>query len=756
MSDIHHLLCTHCTFGSSALEPDHSDEAAGRVLGYSVRASSIADRGALREEFRAVERLLSYELPLDASAESKKRLDAKTAPVRLCFMPEVSGRQVVGQLAFRPFDTAGRPGSYFAHLLVGPTTTPWSVIDCLRLWGRRDDTGVNGWCAADREAGFEGLPPLPSLTPWHGPQKVEHWDELARRFLKQGVAPSSWRKHIAIPSRWLETTSEADRTAMVTSVLQALLDKKSLPAVVLAIEPAVATVVFYAALRLMPAMLRSGVGFSTYEPDPSRASYRLIATTFVSDAGDLKPQIYQSESYVCNTFKGFLTGSHKPAPGKYAEWAVRMLSEGKLTRVDNLCSAIEKVWSPTTDAFCAADLELIRGVEDYWNKLFRGDFRPPPANLPRPHRHFLAKRCSSAIRAQHAQLRLMPAKDSATLIRMLIDVIKPFPEEWRALEAAPEVAGWIKGAMPTDENGVLAYLAKPASTFSDADAISLLVGFVAEHGRLPGVTPQSGRLWGPLASEPPTTDYVPPALLVTLLGQLDAGSLKRITTPPHAGLDAVKGVANAIGNRLQSLADEAPDSAESKRLASHLRCVLDNAAGEFSSSDFELLLRGTQELCGFYNPDKGEFGDRISRFVSELRTRAAQLCVDTEIIRLASTWAQCAPDRVALHAQLTAWKKLLSWFALFDRRGDSKIPFAGYWRPAKEGVFGEIRAIVREIVPDNDIATDTIRQNLLMTILSTYRQKGWLPLPGAGLLGFSSKKDALLETIEDLFQPPRR
>lgn len=758
MSNIHHLLCTHCTFGSSALENDHSAEATGRVLGYSVRASSIEDRSALREEFRAVERLLSYDLPLDSSAEHRKRLTSLTAPVRLCFMPDVSGRQVVGQLAFRPFDTAGRPGSYFAHLLVSPTATAtsWSVIDCLRLWGRKDDAGVKGWCNADREAGFKELTALPSLDAWHGRQRAEHWDELAKRFLKQGTAPSSWRKDIVIPDRWRSNTSEEDRVTLVKSVLQALLDKKSLPTVILAIEPEVAIIVFYAVLRLMPSMLRSGVGFSTYEPDPSRVSYRLVATTFVSDAGDLKPQLYQSESYVCNSFRGFLTGSSKPVPGKYAAWAVRMLSEGKLTRVDNLCSVIEKVWSSTPEDFSAADLERIRDLEDYWNKLLRGDFRTPPAGLSKPHRHFLAKRCSSAVRVQQSLLSQMPAADSAKLIRTLMDVIKPFPEEWRLLESTPDIATWIKGAMPTDEPGVLALLAKPASTFSNPDAVELLIRFVAEHGRLPGVKPHSARLWGTITSEQAPDAYVPPLLLVTLLAQLDSGSLKRILTPPHAGVDVVKSVATAIGSRLQATPDEGHDRTESRRLVAHLRCLLDNAAIDLNPKDFELLLRGSQEVAGFYNPEKGDFGDRVARFVSELRTRASQVCLDAEIIKLANTWAQCATDRSALQSQLTAWKKLLSWFALFDRRGETKIPFAGYWRPANQGVFGEIRGIVRDIVPDSDITANTIRRNLLTTILSTYRQNGLLPAPGKGLLGFGTKKDFLLETIEDLCKQPLR
>ena len=46
MNKTERLYCTHCTFGTSALET-HSADNEEKVLGYSVRASSIgeADRG---------------------------------------------------------------------------------------------------------------------------------------------------------------------------------------------------------------------------------------------------------------------------------------------------------------------------------------------------------------------------------------------------------------------------------------------------------------------------------------------------------------------------------------------------------------------------------------------------------------------------------------------------------------------------------------------------------------------------------------
>jgi hypothetical protein len=633
------------------------------------------------------------------------------------------------------------------------------VLDCLRLWGCKDESGVGGWCNADRDGGFQGLTPIQSFDAWHGQRRVENWDELASHFVKEGAAPSSWRMDIAIPDRWKSETTEADRTRLIKSVLQAIINKKASPTVVIAVEPAVAAIIFYAALRLIPDMLRTGMGFSTYEPNPARGSFRLVATTFASGSGDLQPQLYQSDSFVCNSFKAFKTGMYEPVAGTYADWAIRMLAEGKYARIDSLHSAIEKAWGRERETFAASDLEQIRSLEVYWTSLFRKDFRPPPANLPATHGLFLAIRCSSAARAQRAALSQMSAADSAKLIRLLMDVITPFRAEWKSLESTPEIAHWIKAAVPGDEPGVLAYLSKAPAHFSDADVIALLLGFVAEHRRLPSPTPQSRRLWGELAVEQLPAGYLPPALLVKLIGQLGAGSLTRILPTSHSSLDAVKGVAEAIGRRLASLTEEGQYQTENKRLVAHLRLLLDTAAMELNEADFERLLSSTQIISGFYNPEEGAFGDRISRFVRELPTRAAKVCVNADIIRMASAWAGCAVDYPALQSQLRSWKNLFSWFAVFDRSRDGKIPFGGFWSRAGEAGIKDMSELLRILVPDGEIgkaAADTIRRNLLTTILATYRQQGWLPVPGKSVLGFGATKDLPQESIDALFKTPAR
>jgi hypothetical protein len=109
---------------------------AGQVLGYSVRASSLTGDD-LRTCYRNAEPNIYYYLPLDSPAEARLQLDASSAPRRFLFAPSAGGRQVLGQVCYRQTDTGGRPGSYFAHLLLDEDGPPerWPLADCLKLWG---------------------------------------------------------------------------------------------------------------------------------------------------------------------------------------------------------------------------------------------------------------------------------------------------------------------------------------------------------------------------------------------------------------------------------------------------------------------------------------------------------------------------------------------------------------------------------------------------------------------------------------------
>ena len=81
VTDIHRMYCTHCTFGTSVLEKRTTENAA-KILGYSVRAASVADRDKIRRVFRSIERLLSYDLPKGTPSTEKVSYNAAKAPRR--------------------------------------------------------------------------------------------------------------------------------------------------------------------------------------------------------------------------------------------------------------------------------------------------------------------------------------------------------------------------------------------------------------------------------------------------------------------------------------------------------------------------------------------------------------------------------------------------------------------------------------------------------------------------------------------------
>ena len=119
MQKIQRIYCTHCTYKTSLIERT-SSQSDNAVVGYSVRSSSIDGKKTdeIRKVFRAVERLLSYDLPQDTTSERKAQLSAASAPRKMVFQSKLGDNQAVGVISYRTKDTAGRTGSYFADIIV--------------------------------------------------------------------------------------------------------------------------------------------------------------------------------------------------------------------------------------------------------------------------------------------------------------------------------------------------------------------------------------------------------------------------------------------------------------------------------------------------------------------------------------------------------------------------------------------------------------------------------------------------------------
>ena len=350
MNPIHQIYCTHCTYGTSALE-QREGELADRVLGYSARASSL-ERADLRNCYRQFERFLYYYLPSDTPAEEKLRLDASTAPRRLFYSPALGEFQVLGQISYRQQDTAGRPGSYFAHVLVGSRENHWSPLDCLQLWGAH-------WADEDSEKLSAKLPELEQLDALLDGSPPAIDDRLLLNFLKSPVGEPFDDPRKVIPERW-RYVAPADRAELLAETLQGFLNLGSQRRenLLLVIEPSVAALLFYGVARLLPpGPVRDGLSFSTFEPNADRLPVSLAATTFHSpETTDLRPDAYRRRGYVRNTFVNRYS-EHGLPEGNYGRLLVDMLLAAGSDGVDQLLGGFHSSGAKTPE-----DLELLADV----------------------------------------------------------------------------------------------------------------------------------------------------------------------------------------------------------------------------------------------------------------------------------------------------------------------------------------------------------------------------------------------------------
>lgn len=341
---VQQIYCTHCTYGTSALE-QREGELADRVLGYSARAGSL-DRAELRNDYRAIERFLYYYLPSDTPPEEKQRLDAASAPRRLFFCPAMGKLQMVGQVAYRQYDTAGRLGSYFAHVLFGDKESPWSAADCLRLWGAP-------WVEEDSQDVPFNLPALDGIDAVWAGKTPTIGDDAVLRFLQPATGADG--DEAVITDRW-RTAPAGQRIDLLVNTLQGLL-ALGVPrreSILLVVEPSVAALVFYAVARLLPKSLSEGLSFSTYEPNAERLSVTLAATVFFDPyTTDVRSDLYRRRGLVINTFQDRMSESGKP-PGDYARFMVEKLLEEGWPTVDRLLAGFE-----TAGAKRPEDLELL-------------------------------------------------------------------------------------------------------------------------------------------------------------------------------------------------------------------------------------------------------------------------------------------------------------------------------------------------------------------------------------------------------------
>lgn len=523
MSAIHQIYCTHCTHGSSALERREGD-LAGRMLGYSARAGSL-QAAALRKCYRQVEHYAYYYLPRDTPGEQKLRLTASTAPRRLIYLTAGDGLQMVGQICYRPRDTEGRPGSYFAHVLFSdqsdvavegasqPAAAAWRAVDCLKLWR------APGWVEEDS-------PEIPfMLRPFAGPEEMSRQmlgqqppavdDEVLMALLTSPADGAFHDPGGVVPPRWRRQDPRQRRAVLIEALDGLLQLGTGGGSLLLVAEPSVAALIFYGMLRLLPGgRLRDGVSFSTFEPDPQRLCTTLAATRFHDpQAAAARAAARRAGGPTIDTIGGGQRPQRDPSRPTYAACMIdKLLSEG---------------WGPVDRALADMEASGARSVEDLerlaqldrWIPKMLAHGRPPPPDWhgSRAGAGYLRRAIlqqTAAMADPHASLRRLVGLPAHLLVLGLIAGETENVRTRRAVEYLLTNLTELQIGELLERGGV-----------STGQKAAVLARYVTRHGVLP---PGCDRLWHPAPAPPGPEDPAHRPLLPELLARLDPSTIGRL------------------------------------------------------------------------------------------------------------------------------------------------------------------------------------------------------------------------------------
>ena len=269
MTAMHQLYCTHCTHGTSALAREQGP-VADEPLGYSVRAASLSG-SKLRETFGRVEPYLHYKLPPSSATGA-----VLETPKRLFLTRLHDGTDLLGQVSYRDTDTTGRPGSYFAHLLVSDHPQDGkrlSELECLQCWG----SGF--WQIADSPEFSFDLLPLDNLAELQPDEDSYVSESLLWEFLNTTAGNIFADPGNVIPPRWQQMVPE-QRQSIFRRVFSAALDALDDPQsrLIVLCEPEIVAILFFGIFRLIPDLQsREPCSFSTFESEPDKITSTLSA-----------------------------------------------------------------------------------------------------------------------------------------------------------------------------------------------------------------------------------------------------------------------------------------------------------------------------------------------------------------------------------------------------------------------------------------------------------------------------------------------
>lgn len=639
MKPIYQLYATHCTYGTSALE-QREGELAERVLGYSARAGSL-ERAELRNCYRQVERFLYYYLPTDTPTEEKLRFEAATAPRRMFYCPSLGELQVLGQISYRQQDTAGRPGSYFGHVLFGRRADgAWPVLECLKLWGA-------AWVDEDSPSLTPKLAALKSLGELRAGKRPSIDDDVLLSFLKTPPGEPFDDPGKIIPERW-KLREPAERAELLTETLQGFLNLGSQRRenLLLVVEPAVAALLFYGVARLLPpGAVRDSLSFSTFEPNADRLPVSLAATMFhAPETTDLRPEAYRRRGYVYNTFLDRHSDHGRPE-GLYGPLLVgKLLAEG-FDGVDRLFSGFE-----AAGAQAAEDLELLADVHRLVPQVLDSE---APLDETRWRKSDVAVRyLSLAVHRQLAndavgwpQLRGLIGSPNQLLVMELIASAPDAGDIQAPLQ-------FLLRKLPPDKFGeLLASDRLPRSAKIEALAFHVSsVGQFPEHCE--SLWSEVSRLKSMLSgrSEP---------LLPSILARLPA----QVIGPLYRTLPVDK--ADAFLRALLQAARPEPDLQAAQRAV---------AAGIFKDMDDERflswLLNHRDELRSYFPPPDDVLRPRLAKLLFEIPDYPEQLEARLDALE---GWVDYFSEPSLAERRIVQWRKIRS-ILLSIREADGATP----------------------------------------------------------------------------------
>lgn len=518
MSTIHQMYCTHCTHGTSALEHREGD-LAQRTLGYSVRAGSLEGE-ALRRFYQQIEPLVYYYLPRDTSDGQKLQFDGSTAPKRFFYVPSAEGLQVLGQVCYRPTDSEGRPGCYFAHLVFQEekeAVSRWSAPDAVRMWG------ATGWAIQDSPEIPFTLEPLSALADLlqGGPPVLD--DGVLASFLREpGDSEAFVDPTAVVPDRWraMDPAVRRDWFLRIFSTIVQTVTADRRPLVLVA-EPGVAALMFYGTARLLPSgALRDETSFSTFESDPDRSGAFVSATWFSdASAAAAKPDACPWQKTTLNTLLALET-QKIPAPSKYAQAMVeRLLTKGG----EELDADLQTM--ATVRIGGAQDLDALVRIDEAVDALLRqgafpaADWRNWPAGID-----YLRQKLGQRLTAVEDVEAGLKAVAGGTAHLTVVDLLTTKP----AVPGTRQAVVHLLRELPAEKiRGLLKLGGVP-----DEDKVIVLVRHIHAQGDLP---PGCEFLWDEWAAATEQPRRAGVVLMARVLAKLPPKSVHRLyaNAPAH-------------------------------------------------------------------------------------------------------------------------------------------------------------------------------------------------------------------------------